>query len=225
MTARAPRRLAAVFSLCSLLACATARAPARRFAPATADDAREALAAWAAVSERAATLPASRLLYDAKMSASGTPTVPGTLAVTYDGTSVVTASLTGPFGSRVAEYRDGALTGQDRQAFVVDPEALRGVLAGCWNGATPSVAGFDAGQSLLTFDAGNARVSAVLDVASRSLVSMDVVGPSGHLVVDYSGTTEPWPARLTVRDESTKKSLALKLVTVEAAGRAGSAGR
>lgn len=225
MTVRALRRLAAVSSLCTVLACATAQAPARRFAPATADDARESLAAWAAVSERAAKLPASRLLYDAKMSSGGTPTVPGTLAVTYDGTSVVTASLTGPFGSRVAEYRDGALTGQDRQAFVVDPDALRGVLAGCWNGATPSVAGFDAGQSLLTFVSGAARVSVVLDVGGRSLVSMDVVGPSGHLVVDYSGATDPWPARLTVRDEATKKSLALKLVTVEPAARTGSAGR
>jgi hypothetical protein len=225
LTARALRLFAAAVSLSALAACATTR-PARTFPPASADDATQALAAWASARERAATLPPSRLLYDAKMSSGATPTVPGTLAVTYDGTSVVTASLTGPFGSRVVEYRDGVLTGQDRQAFVVDPEALRAVLAGFWNGDTPSVEGFDAGQSLLSLDAAGARVLAVLDVASRSLVSMDVTGPSGHLLVDYSGTTDPWPARLTVRDEARKKSLALKLVAVEPiAGSAGSAVR
>ncbi len=89
----------------------------------------------------------------------------------------MTASLTGPFGSRIAEYRDGRLTGQDRKAFVVDPEALRSVLAGVWNGGSP--AGRRPrrrGHCLLAFDGGDARVVAVLDVASRSLVSMDVSG-------------------------------------------------
>jgi len=224
VTAPALRRGVLAVLLSTLGACATQR-PSRHFGAASADETREALAAWSAVSERAASLAASRLLYDARLSANGTPTVPGTLAVTYDGTAVVTASLTGPFGSNIAQYRDGELTGQDRKAFVVDPQAMRAVLAGAWTGGPPSVQGFDAGQSLLAFDAEGARVLVVLDVASRSLVSMDVAGRSGHLVVDYTGQANPWPGRLTVRDEDTKKSLALKLVAVEPIGAGGSAGR
>lgn len=224
MTAPALRPGALALLLCALGACATQR-PARHFAPASAAETRESLAAWSALSERAASLSAARLLYDARLSANGAPTIPGTLAVTYDGTAVVTASLTGPFGSNIAQYRDGELTGQDRKAFIVDADALRAVLAGTWNSGAPSVRGYDAGQSLLAFDADGARVQAVLDVASRSLVSMDVTGRSGHLAVDYAGVTNPWPARLTVRDEVAKRSLALKLVAVEPMGEGGSSSR
>jgi hypothetical protein len=224
VTAPALRLLAAAFSICALSACATQR-PSRRFAPASADEARDALAAWSSARARAASLPASRLLYDARVSAGAAPTVPGTLAVTYDGKTVVTASLTGPFGSHIAEYRGGTLTGEDRRALVVDPEALRAVLAADWNGGAPTVEGIDAGQMLLAFEARGARVLTVLDLETRSVVSMDVAGPSGHLVVDYSGDANPWPARLTVRDEGTNKSLALKLIAVEPMGAAGSAGR
>lgn len=227
MTARGFRLFAGALSFCALAACATQR-PTRRFAPASADEAREALAAWSLVRERAASLPASRILYDARVWADATPAVSGTLAVTYDGTAVVAASLTGPFGSRIAEYRNGAVTGQGRQAFVVDPAALRAVLAGAWNGASgesPSVEGFDAGQSLLAFDAGGTRVLAVLDVASRSVVSMDITDRSGRLLVDYTGEASPWPAGITVRDEETRKRLALKFVASEPIGRGGSSGR
>jgi hypothetical protein len=224
VTAPALRRLAGALSLCALTACAT-QSPARHFAPASAAEANDALAAWSTLSARAASLSASRLLYDARLSADGTPAVPGTLAVTYDGSAVVTASLTGPFGSNIAQYRDGTLTGQDRRAFVVDPEALRSVLAGAWSGGSPAVQGVDAGQSLIAIDAEGARVLAVLDLASRSLVSMDVTGRSGHLVVEYTGEANPWPPRLTVRDETTNKSLALKLIAVEPIAAGGSAGR
>jgi hypothetical protein len=208
--------------ICALAGCASAP-PARSFAPASADDAQRGLAAWTSAVERASSLPASRLLYDAKMGSGSAPVLPGTLAVTYDGRSVVTASLTGPFGSRVAEYRDGTVTGQDRKAFLVDPEALRAVLAGVWSEGTPSVKGFDAGDCLLEFSAADADVRAVLDVASVTVRSMDLRGREGRLVVDYSGPAEPWPARLTVRDDASKKSLALKLVTIERAAEAGTA--
>lgn len=223
MTARTLRLLAAAVCLCTLAACASSR-PASRFAPASPDTAREALDAWASVRERAASLPASRLLYDAKLFSGGAPGVPGTLAVTYDGKAVVTASLTGPFGSRIAEYRNGELTGQDKRAFVVDPEALRAVLAGAWNGQTPSVEGVDGGRCLISFDAGESRVVAVLDVAARSLVSAEVTSRAGHLVVDYDGEPRPWPGRLTVKDEAADKSLALKLVAVEPVAPPGGAG-
>ncbi len=197
-----------------LVACASTH-PARSFPPASPDDARRALAAWSAARARAASLPASRLLYDAKLGAGGAPSVPGTLAVTYDGTAIVTASLTGPFGSPVAEYRGGTITGKDREAFVVDPEALRAVLSGIWNDAAPSVEGSDGGQCRLALSGETEHAVAVLDLASERVVSLDLSGPAGRLVVSYSGEASPWPSRLTMRDETTKKSLGLKLVAVE----------
>jgi hypothetical protein len=210
-------RLLPVFGLVSVLARCASAPPARRFPPASPDDAQRGLAAWSSAVERASSLPASRLLYDAKMGSGSAPVLPGTLAVTYDGRNVVIASLTGPFGSRVAEYRDGTLVGQDRRAFVVDPDALRAVLAGVWTEGTPSVKGFDAGDCLLEFPGSEADVRAILDVAGGRLRSMDLRGREGRLVVDYSGPADPWPARLTVRDDASKKSLALKLVTIEGA--------
>jgi hypothetical protein len=215
--------LLGLFGLVSALARCASGPPARSFPPASPDDERRGLVAWSSAVERASSLPASRLLYDAKMGSGSAPVLPGTLAVTYDGRSVVTASLTGPFGSRVAEYRNGTVTGQDRKAFVVDPDALRAVLAGVWSEGTPSVRGFDAGDCLLEFSGADADVRAVLDVASERLRSMDLRGREGRLFVDYSGPADPWPARLTVRDDASKKSLALKLVTIERAGEAGAA--
>jgi hypothetical protein len=209
-----------------LAACATTR-PQRHFDPATPDQQRQALAAWSAAGARAATLPASRLLYDAKMASGGAPSVPGTLAVSYDGRSVTLASLTGPFGSRVAEFRDGAVTGQDRQALVVDPDVLRSVLAGAWSGGTEGAAveGCDAGQCRLAWNAGAGRGSAVIDLADGGVRSMELAGSAGRLVVDYAGETAPWPPKITVHDEKSGRNLSLKLVAVEPLHAGGSAGR
>jgi len=217
------RLLAAALSLAVVAACATTR-PARRFAPATEAEARDALSAWQASLERADSLPASRLLYDAKVSKGAAPSVPGTLAVTYDGHAVTTASLTGPFGSRIAEYREGRVSGEDRDALLVQPEAMRAVLAGgAWSGVAPAVEGIDAGQARLAFEAGNARVRLVLDLATRAPVSLEVVGPEGHLLVDYAGAADPWPARVDAREETTHRRVSLRLLAVERDG--GAAGR
>jgi hypothetical protein len=216
-----------VFVLCTLAACATSR-PQRRFHPATPDEQRQALTAWATVQQRAGSLPASRLLYDAKMASGGAPSVPGTLAVTYDGKAVTLASLTGPFGSRVAEYRDGSVTGEDSKALVVDPDVLRSVLAGAWGGssaASASVEGCDAGQCVLAWSAEAGRATAVVDLAGVAVLSMDLSGSAGHLLVDYAGDAAPWPAKITVHDEKTGRNLSLKLVAVEPLHAAGSAGR
>jgi hypothetical protein len=211
------RLLAAALPLV-LAACATTR-PVRRFVPASDAEAREALSAWQESLERADSLPASHLLYDARVSKGGAPPVPGTLAVTYDGRAVLTASLTGPFGSRIAEYREGRLTGEDRDALLVQPEAMRAVLAGgAWSGVAPSVEGVDAGQARLAFDAGNTRVRVVLDLATRAPVSLEVAGPDGHLLVDYAGAADPWPARIDAREETTHRRVSLKLLAVEHAG-------
>jgi hypothetical protein len=217
------RLLAATLPLALAVSCTTTR-PVRRFAPASGAEAREALSAWQASLERADSLPASRLMYDAKMSKGGAPPVPATLAVTYDGHAVLTASLTGPFGSRIAEYREGRVSGEDRDALLVQPEAMRAVLAGgAWPGVAPSVEGIDAGQARLAFEAGNARVRVVLDLATRAPVSLEVVGPEGHLLVDSAGAADPWPARVDAREETTHRRVSLKLLAVEHGG--GEAGR
>jgi hypothetical protein len=200
---------------CGQFACATAPT-ARRFTPATESDTRAALAAWSRVRDRSAALPAAHLLYDAKVASSGLPSVPGTLAVVYDGTDVRSATLTGPFGKRLAEYRDGIVRGEDRRAFVIEPEVMRAVLAGSWNGSPPEVEGRDEEDYLLAWD-GASRVTAVLDAESASLRSLELEGGAGHLSVAYSGTADPWPGRITLRDENNGRSLVLKLLAVEPA--------
>jgi len=199
----------------------------RRFGPAGPEDVREALSAWTSAQQRADSLPPSRILYDARMGTSGLPSVPGTLAVLYGGDRVRSASLTGPFGSRVAEYREGerkdagVITGEDRKAFVVDPEALRSVLAGVWRGApdvpAPTVAGRDGSDCLLTWSggAGAYRAEAVLDLPSQRLRSLALSGAGGRLSISYAGEFRPWPERIALKEERSGRSLSLSLIATE----------
>lgn len=207
--------LAVLAPVLLLAACATGGA-ARRFAPPDETDTRETIDVLADVERRAGELPASRLLYDARMSGGGAPAVPGTLAVTYDGSSVRRASLTGPFGSRVAEYDAGTVTGEDRQALVVDPGALRAVLAGAWPGEPSSVEGCD-GAACLAVWVERERVTATVDRKGRRLDSLVIAGASGKLTVTYGGTANPWPQRISAREEPSGRSLRLSLVAVEPA--------
>jgi hypothetical protein len=156
------------------------------------------------------------------MSSGGAPSIPGTLAVFYDGKAVTLASLTGPFGSRVAEYRDGSVTGEDKKALVVDPDVLRSVLAGAPNGSPVSVEGCDSGECLVSWSAEGGRGTAVLAVTGGAVRSMDLSGLAGHLLVGYAGEASPWPGQITVHDEKSGRSLTLKLVAVEPAAAAGS---
>ncbi|HEY2797729.1 MAG TPA: hypothetical protein VGK26_07560 [Thermoanaerobaculia bacterium] len=212
-----------LFTLLSLSACSGGGA-LRRFGPAGPEDVREALSAWTAAQQRADGLSASRLLYDAKMGNSGLPSVPGTLAVTYEGSRVRSASLTGPFGSRIANYGDGMITGDDRKAFVVDPVALRSVLAGVWRGApdAPVVAGRDGADCLLTWSGGaNAyRAEAVLDLQARQLRSLVLSGNGGRLTISYAGEFRPWPQRIALKEDSSGRSLSLSLIATEPLGSA-----
>lgn len=218
------RRAASLLPLAPLLllpACAT-RTAARTFAPASEEQKSEALAALSAVQQKAASLPASRLLYDAHMSPGKGPSVPGTLAVTYDGRDVARASLTGPFGSRVAQYDAGAVTGENRQALVVEPGALRAVLAGAWPGEPSLVEGCDGDDCLLVWRA-RVQVSAVVDRRAQRVRSLTLDGDRGRLVVSYEGEADPWPERLAAREENSGRGLKLKLVAKEAsAGAEGS---
>ncbi len=208
-------RLGAVLLLPSLSACA-ARTVARHFTPASPEQARDALAAWASSAARAEALLPSRLLYDARMS-SGAATLPGTLAVVDDGREVLHASLTGPFGARIAEYSAGAVTGEDRRALVVDPGALRAVLAGTWPGAPSGVDGCDGGECRLVWN-GATSVEAVLDVGAERVRSMVIEGPSGRLSIDYDGALKPWPEQIALRDERSSRRLSLRLAAIEPLG-------
>jgi len=176
---------------------------------------RESLDAWSAIRRRADALPPTRLLYDARLGDKGVPSVPGTLAVVYDGTDVTRASLTGPFGKPVAEYANGTLTGGDGRPFPVDPRVLRSVLAGAWPGDPSSVAGCDASACLLVFE-GAIRAEAAVDPAAARLRSLRVSGDAGTLDVVYGeGAPAPWPPRIAVEDEVRSRSLTLKLVAAE----------
>ena len=210
--------------LCLTVAACATRSAARHFAPATEAASREALDAWTAIRERAAELGSSRLLYDAKMGRGSVAAVPGSLAVTYTDGEVRRASLTGPFGSRIAEYAGGSITGEDQQAFVVDPEALRSVLAGTWPGSPNTVAGCDGDSCLLVWD-GPPRVSAVVDRIARQTRELSLEGGGGKLVAAYSGPASPWPERIGIREERSDRTLALKLIAVEPQVPAPSPGR
>jgi hypothetical protein len=203
--------------------CATRRAAAN-FAPASEAQAREALDAWSSVRRRAEALPAARLLYDAKMASKGAPSVPGTLAVTYDGSDVTRASLTGPFGKPVAEYANGAITGGGQRPFPVDPRILKSVLAGAWPGDPTSVAGCDGEACLLRFP-GAIRAEAVVDRAEARVLSLRIAGNAGTLEVAYSGAVPaPWPERIAVEDQRDSRRLALHLVASEPGAAAAPAG-
>lgn len=210
-------RLAALLLVPSLLACA-ARTAVRHFMPASPEQARDALAVWASATARAETLPPSRLLYDARMS-SGAATLPGTLAVIDDGRAVLHASLTGPFGSRIAEYSAGAVTGEDRRALVVDPRALRAVLAGTWPGAPSGVEGCDGGECRLVWN-GPTSVGAIVDLGAGRVRSMVIEGASGRLSIAYDGELKPWPEQIALREERSSRRLSLRLVAIEPLGTA-----
>jgi hypothetical protein len=215
-----PRRAASLLLLVppvSLAACATRTAATRHFRPATEAQSDEALAIVASAQERAVSLPAARLLYDARIRGGKGPAVPGTLAVTYDGRDVARASLTGPFGSRVADYDAGSVTGQDQQALVVEPGALRAVLSGAWPGSPSAVQGCEGDECLVVWT-GGIGVSAVVNVRERRIQSIVLDGDRGKLVVTYEGDADPWPQRVAASEERSGRGWKLSLVGRELAG-------
>ena len=209
-------RLGAVLLLLPSLSACAARTAVRHFTPASPEQVRDALAAWTSAAARAEALPPSRLLYDARMS-SGAATLPGTLAVVDDGREVLHATLTGPFGTRVAEYTAGAVTGEDSRALVVDPRALRAVLAGTWPEAPSGVDGCEGGECRLVWD-GPISVEAVVDVGAARVRSMSIEGASGRLSIDYDGPLKPWPEQIALRDERSSRRLSLRLAAIEPLG-------
>jgi hypothetical protein len=208
-----PRRrlLLLVSTLVSLTWACTSRPAA--FRPAGAEDARRALEAWQNALARADTLPAVRLLYDAKLS-EGLVKFPGTLAVNAQ-PDRLEATLTGPFGSQLARYESGVLEGKGLRPIPLDAEELRAVLAGVWR-ASPEIAGARGDQVLMRFP-GVRPVEGVLDVAQGRLDSLHISRPEADLVATYDGARDPWPEKITLEDRRSGRRVQLTLVAKEPA--------
>ena len=128
----------------------------------------------------------------------------------------------------MAEYRDGAVTGEDRKALVVDPDVLRSVLAGAWSsGGSPlSVEGCDARPVPPRVERGGRPRHGGGRSRRGGVRSMDLSGAAGHLLVDYTGEAQLRGRRRSrCATMNSGRHLSLKLVAVEPIRAAGSAGR
>jgi hypothetical protein len=187
--------------------CATRRAATHHFAPAGEEEAARALEAWHAAVERAETLPPSRLLYDAKIRR-GIASLSGTLALTTN--EPVQGTLTGPFGSALAVYENGALRGENFPPVVIESAPLLALLAGVWKAPGAQVRGIEGGDALLVWPA-PAEAEGVLDVPGRRFRSLRVVRGTRSYEAAYSGPADPWPARVDLQDLATSNRLQLTL--------------
>jgi hypothetical protein len=202
----APMRTAILLGLLLSAACAS-RPAARHFLPASEEQAARSLAAWKTAVARADAAGSSRVLYDAKIR-QGIASVSGTLALVTS--PPVRGTLSGPFGSTLAEYSDGALQGEKLQRIEIEPESLLALLAGAWKSGTPRVDGIDGGDALLVWDDGS-RTQGVLDVASAAFRSLRVERSEGAVEAVYDGIPAPWPPRLTLTDLRSGNSIRLTL--------------
>jgi hypothetical protein len=192
---------------------------ARDFGPADEDARRRALDAWKEALRRADSLPPSRLLYDLKYS-KGAIRASGTLAVRAPANGDVTATATGPFGTSMGEYRDGAFHIKNEQPFRLDPKLLRGILAGVWKGGAPEVVGASQGESLLRWETPQGfLIEGVLDVAGSRLTSLRARSREGELSVAFPGPFEPWPTVIEIVSEKTGQALRLKRDLIEPIGK------
>lgn len=139
--------------------------------------------------------------------------VPGTLAV-RESPLGFEASLTGPFGSPVATYREGALRGDGIRPLVLAPAELRALLAGVWKAAEPEIRGVGQGDALLAWG-GEEQVEGILDLARARFKSLRVTRAEGEIVATYAGEFDPWPARIDVVEAETGHRLQLKLLARE----------
>lgn len=215
--ARSSRALAAApFLLAGLAAaCASHRAaPIGAFQSVGEEQRAPTLAAWKDAVRRADSLPPSRLLYDAKFGQGGLK-ISGTLAVVATPESVH-ATATGPFGSMLAQYEDGLLQLKGRDPLFLDPELLRGALAGIWREGPPTIVGASGEDRLLRWNgAGGVVTEAVFDVGAARVKSLRVTGAHREVLVVFSGAFDPWPQVLDLSDPKSGQSLRLRRVAVE----------
>jgi hypothetical protein len=187
--------------------CSTQRAAVRSFSPAGPDETARALAAWRAAVERAESLPPSRLLYDAKIRR-GIASLSGTLALSTR--EPVRGTLTGPFGSTLAVYENGALQGEGFPPVVIEAGPLLALLAGVWKAPGALVRGIDGGDALLAWP-GPTEAEGVLDVEGRRFRSLRIARDDRSYEAAYSWGTDPWPGRVDLEDLASSNRLQLNL--------------
>jgi hypothetical protein len=191
-------------------------APARRrhdFRPAGPAEGDRALAAWGEALARGASLPPSRLLYEARLSR-GLGNVRGTLAMTVD-EARLEGTLAGPFGRPLARIVGGVVEAEGGTPFPVEPEQLRALLSGTWPFGEPQVHGIDGKAALLTWSAPR-PAHAVLDTTTRRLSSLALTDPRGDIEAYYDGDFSPWPEKIDLTEKRTGNRLRLTLAGREA---------
>jgi hypothetical protein len=187
---------------------------ASRFGPPAAGQASAALERWGSALARAGGSVDANVLYDATLS-QGLLKTDGTLAVRLRAGGVE-GSLAGPFGSPIATYENGELTGEKIRPVVLPARQLRAVLAGVWIGAAPEVAG-QKGETVLLRWSGEDAAEGVFDVARGELRSLRVDRPEGELEARFSGSRNPWPDRIEIREKRTGSTLRLRMLSRETA--------
>ena len=197
------------------LAMLSAACAGRGFAPADADDAARAVAAWSTAVEHAGSVGRDgNLLYEARFS-QGLASSSGTLAVRLRG-DAVEASLSGAFGATIATYSGGVLRGEKIRPVALSSRELRALLAGIWPEPSPEVAG-RRGEDVLLRWPGEEKASAVFDVSRGETRELTIARRDGEIAARFSGARSPWPERLEISERRTKSRLTLTLVAWEPA--------
>jgi hypothetical protein len=210
-----PGRASTLGVLFLALLCASC-APARRphdFRPAAAGEGDLALAAWGEALARGASLPPSRLLYEAKLSR-GLGNMRGTLAMSV-GPTKLEGLLAGPFGKPLARIVGGVVEAEGGTPFPVEPEELRALLSGTWPFGAPEVRGIDGGSALLSWSAPR-PAAAVLDLKGARLASLSLTDPRGEIEAFYDGAFAPWPEKVDLTEKRSGNRLRLTLAGREA---------
>ena len=158
---------------------------------------------------RAAAADGAKLLYDARIS-QGIARSSGTLAVVLRA-DAVTAILTGPFGSPLAHYENGALTGQGIRPVPIDPAALHALITGAWSGPDPTVTGISGDAARLAWPG----VEGVLDVPRSVFESLRVDRAEGSVEAVYDGARNPLPEKVDLQDLKSGSHLKLRLLGME----------
>jgi hypothetical protein len=204
------RRLAGLLLVSvSAVSCAS-RPPG--FFPASAERATAALAAWQEVVAAADAVADANLLYEAAVSQKVFRTS-GTLAIRLRGRSLE-GTLAGPFGSPIATYREGVLSGEKIAPIALPANQMRAILSGTWSGPAPEVSGMRGAETLLRWN-GAERVNAVFDVEARRVVSLRVARADGQVDTLYTGRRDPWPEQIEIREKRTGSRLRLKRIAFE----------
>jgi hypothetical protein len=115
----------------------------------------------------------------------------------------------------MGHYENGTLTGKGGEIYLLDPELLRGVLAGMWRGGTPAVVGADGEEGLLRWESAEGVTEGVLNLPAARLTSLSVKGRAGELRAEFAGACDPWPERVSLWDLKAGRSLKLKRLAAE----------